>query len=703
MELNNKDKRRILAFLYRVLIVVFVVTPIVWMLPREKKFNYSFELGNPWRHGLLTAEYDFPIYKEKNRLMHEQDSVLKLFRPYYILDENIATTSIREFGDSCRKVYNSIFPSSSYKSFLSARLQDVYEQGILTVSEYDRLRSDSISSIYIIRGNVATEKKLRDVLTEKRAYSDIVLSDARGYSSNVMRRCNLNKFIVPNLVYDSVRSNLAREELLMRISAATGSVMKGQKIIDRGEIVNTETYNILKSLELESIKRRDTNSKMDVMVLGQVVYVLVLILCFFMYLDIFKPMYLRRRRHALLIFGLLVLSSMITSFFVKNYSAEYVYALPYTIVPIVIGIFFDTRTAVIINMVNTLICSMSLSSPSMFIALQFVGGLVGVYSLRELSQRSQLFKTAFLVFVAYSVTYLAIELISEASFDKVNYHRYIYFTANSVILLFTYPLLFLLEKIFGFTSNVTLVELSNINNKILREMSEIAPGTFQHSMQMANLAAAAAMKIGANAQLVRTGALYHDIGKMKNPAFFTENQTGVNPHEHLSYEESAQIVINHVYDGLKLADKYNLPDSVRRFIFTHHGCGKTKYFYISYKNEHPDEKIDESVFTYPGPNPGTKEEAILMMADSVEAASRSLKEYTEQTIGELVDKIVDSQLNEGYFKKCPITFLDIDDVKSVFKEKLRIMYHTRISYPELKTQQRQEPNKVIRRRNRFFK
>ena len=258
------------------------------------------------------------------------------------------------------------------------------------------------------------------------------------------------------------------------------------------------------------------------------------------------------------------------------------------------------------------------------------------------------------------------------------------FIINGLLLLFTYPLLFILEKTFGFTSNVTLVELSNINNKLMRQMSEVAPGTFQHSLQLANLTAAAANRIDANSQLVRTGAMYHDIGKMLNPAFFTENQSGVNPHDQLDFRQSAQIVISHVTDGLKLADKYNLPQVIKDFISTHHGKGLTKYFYISYQNAHPGEEVDKEMFRYPGPNPFTKEQAILMMADSVEAASRSLPQYTEESISALVEKIIDSQVQEGYFKECPITFKDIATVKAVFKEKLKTMYHTRISYPELK-------------------
>ena len=310
--------------------------------------------------------------------------------------------------------------------------------------------------------------------------------------------------------------------------------------------------------------------------------------------------------------------------------------------------------------------------------------MASIYSLRELSQRSQLLRSALIVVITYTILYFALDLIHVNNIAQLNTYMYVNFIINGILLLFTYPLLFILEKTFGFTSNVTLVELSNINNKLMREMSEVAPGTFQHSLQLANLTAAAANRIGANSQLVRTGAMYHDIGKMLNPAFFTENQTGVNPHDQLNYKQSAQIVINPVTDGMKLAEKNDLPQVIKDFICTHHGQGLTKYFYISYQNEHPDEEVDKEAFQYPGPNPFTKEQAILMMADSVEAASRSLKEYTEESISGLVDKIIDSQVQEGYFKECPITFKDIATVKSVFKEKLKTMYHTRISYPELK-------------------
>lgn len=403
-----------------------------------------------------------------------------------------------------------------------------------------------------------------------------------------------------------------------------------------------------------------------------------------LYLELFKKGLYERKRSLTLLFLLVCIYCIATSVFSAFGNA--IYIIPYAMMPIIIRIFLDSRTAYVAYANTILICSIIVSSPLEFIILQMVAGMIAIYSLRELSQRSQLIKSAVILTLAYAITFFSYEMIVESDFSKFNTQMYSYFAINGILLLFTYPFLFLLEKLFGFTSNVTLVELSNINNPLLRELSEVAPGTFQHSMQMANLASAAAIRIGANSQLVRTGALYHDIGKMKNPAFFTENQSGgFNPHSKLSYEQSAKIVISHIFDGMKLAEKHNLPTAVKDFIITHHGKGKTKYFYISWMNEHKGETPDDSKFSYPGPNPFSRETAILMMADAVEAASRSLPEYTEQTISNLVEKIIDTQVNEGYFKHCPITFQNIEDIKEVFKEKLKIIYHTRISYPELKS------------------
>ena len=316
--------------------------------------------------------------------------------------------------------------------------------------------------------------------------------------------------------------------------------------------------------------------------------------------------------------------------------------------------------------------------------MQLVAGLVAIYSLRELSQRAQLFKTALLVTIASCVVYLALQLMQDNIVADLESTMYKYFMVNGVLLLFAYPLMLVVEKTFGFISNVTLIELSNTSKDLLKRLSETAPGTFQHSLMVGNLAAEIANKIDAKAQLVRTGAMYHDIGKMVNPACFTENQFGDNILDNMPRIEAAQVVISHVTEGLKLADKYNLPGVIKDFINTHHGTGKAKYFYVSYKNENPDNPVDDSLFTYPGTDPFTREQAILMMADTVEAASRSLKAYTEETISKLVNHLIDQQVEEGFFRYCPITFHDIAVAKQVLTERLMSIYHTRTVYPELK-------------------
>ena len=361
-----------------------------------------------------------------------------------------------------------------------------------------------------------------------------------------------------------------------------------------------------------------------------------------------------------------------------------VYILPLTTSAIFVRMFMDSRTAFTTQCAIVLICAAAVKYQYEFIIMQLVAGMVAVYSLRELTQRSQVFKTAIYVGISYSVVYFALQLMQNNSIDKLDTDMYYHFAVSAVLLLLAYPLMYIIEKLFGLTSNVTLFELSNTNRGILRTLSEVAPGTFQHSITVANLAAEIANKIGANGLLVRTGALYHDIGKMTNPAYFTENQVGPNPHDNLSPKESARIIISHVTEGVKLAEQNNLPAFIKGFILTHHGTGTASYFYIKYKNEHPDEEVDAEPFTYPGPDPTTREQAILMMADSVEAASRSLKEYTEESITELTNKIVDGQLSRGAFLDCPITFRDVMQAKQVLIEKLKAIYHTRISYPEEK-------------------
>ena len=681
--INSQRRFSYKDLLYKCLIFVVTVSIISYFMPKEGKFNYDFELDTPWKYGLLQASFDFPIHKSEQQIQKEQDSLLVLYQPYFDVDKNVEKNMLLKLREDYNQHLKHSLPSSDYIRHIERTLKHIYEKGVLSVQDAQLLSEDSIQTILLVDKNVATSQPVDRLYTVKGAYEHLLNADTLHYNKRILQACNLNNYLTSNINYDLEKSEASLQELLSTVSPAKGVVQNGQKIVDRGEIIDQQTYDILNSLRHAWEKRSDTVQEIHLTFIGQTLLVSVLILCFMIFLELFRKEYYQRKRSVLLLFALIVFFPVILSIMVEE-NLSNVYVVPLAMIPIIIGIFLDSRTAFMAHTTIILICSIFLRYPHQFIILQMAAGMTAIYSLRELSQRSQLLRTALIVVISYAILYFAFELIQEDDLTKLNTRMYIYFVINGILLLFVYPLLFILEKTFGFTSNVTLVELSNINNKLLRQMSEVVPGTFQHSLQMANLAAEAANKIGANSQLVRTGALYHDIGKMVNPAFFTENQTNVNPHKNLSYEQSAQVIINHITDGIKLAEKHQLPKVIKDFIRTHHGKGMAKYFYISYKNDHPDEEIDIEKFSYPGPNPFTKEQAILMMADAVEAASRSLSEYTEESIGTLIEKIIDGQVSEGYFKECPITFKDIATVKALFKEKLKTVYHTRITYPELK-------------------
>ena len=637
--------------LYKVLIFIATVAVIVYFMPRDGKFYYQFDTGKPWKYGQLIATFDFPIYKDAEVVQHEQDSMLRQFQPFFNIDRKAEADARGRLQADYQKTLKEVLPAR-YFHYVQKMLEEIYAAGILPTEALDSLQQDSTAAVMVVDHKLASQRETTELYSVKTAYQHILKADTLHYRPEVLRACPLNDYLTPNLQYDKARSDAARQELLDNYSWANGIVLTGQKIVDRGEIISPKTYNILESLRKESIKRNESTGQKRLMLVGQILYVCIFMLCFMLYLDLFRKEYYDHKGGMSLLFAGITLYCAVTGLMMSQNFLN-VYMLPYAMLPIIIRVFLDSRTAFLTLVITVLICSVSLRYPHEFILLQCAAGLTAIFSLRELSQRSQLFQTAGVVTLTYAATFFAFELITENDLSKLNGSMYIYFVINGILLLFTYPLLFLVEKTFGFTSNVTLVELSNINTPLLRRMSETVPGTFQHSMQVANLAAAAANAIGANSQLVRTGALYHDIGKMEHPVFFTENQSGgVNPHKSLSYEQSAQVVISHVTDGIKLADKYNLPKVIKEFITTHHGKGVTKYFYISWKNEHPGEETDPAVFTYPGPNPFTKEQAILMMADAVEAASRSLPEYTEESIGKLVEKIIDGQLADGFFKNC---------------------------------------------------
>lgn len=679
---NEKKNLNARDIFYRICVGIAAILLVVYFMPREGRSAYQFDLGRPWRYSQLIATFDFPIYKSDELIKKEQDSVMHLFEPYFEINQSVEEEQVAKFRKDFAQMEKSGIPYY-YKGYIEQKLRTLYQNGIVQPDDYNRLVDDSITAIRIFTANQSVIRPTKDIYSHKSAYKFFFeTDDTARYDRLKLQKCNLDRYIVSNLLFDQKKSEEQKKDLLSSISYASGMVMSGQKIIDRGDIVTQETYNILASYLKESKQRIDSTKQEAYLLVGQILCVALIFLCMMLYFSLFRKDYLEKGKSVLLLLTMLVIFPVLSSILVDQ-NLFSVYIIPFTMAPIFIRVFMDSRTAFVMHTVIILLCAVSLKYPYEFVATQLVAGMVAIYSLRELSQRSQLLRTALIVTVTSLVFYFSLALMHEKEIDNLEYNIYIYLIINGVLLLFAYPLMFLIEKLFGFTSNVTLVELSNINNDLMRRMSEVAPGTFQHSMQVANLATEVANKIDAKAQLVRTGAMYHDIGKICNPAYFTENQSGVNPHDQLSLIESARIIISHIPDGLKMADKYNLPEVIKGFIATHHGRGKTKYFYISYKNKYPDEEVDENLFTYPGPNPQTKEQAILMMADAVEASSRSLKDYTEESISNLVEMIIDAQIADGAFKNCPITFQDITTAKEVFKEKLKTIYHTRISYPEL--------------------
>ena len=668
-------------FLIRVGLIIVTVGLIVWSLPSDTNNTFKVEKGKPWNYADLRAPFDFPILKTEKAVKEERDSLLKQYEPYFNLNKTVEATQIRQFA----KDYNQGIPgiSNDYISIIANRLHDIYHKGVMSTTDYALVNKDTTRMIRIVSGKTAVSERISKVYSTVSAYEQLFLDPELDSHREILQKCNLNDYISPNLSYDKERSEASLSDLNNSIPLASGLCQRGQKIIDRGDIVDNNTYNILTSYQKE-LERRDKNDQqISVTIMGQILYVTILVICLMIYLTLFRNDYFEKIRSIAMLFTLVILFSVISSVMVSN-NVLHVYIIPFAMVPIFIRVFMDSRTAFMTHVIIILICASALVRPLEFVAVETVAGLVAIFALRELSSRSQLFWTAVLVTLSASLTNLALDWIQNDNISKINYSEYNYLLVNGLFLFCSYPLLYIIEKASGFTSNITLIELSDMNKELLRKMSEVAPGTFQHSIQVGNLAAEIANKIGGKSQLVRTGAYYHDIGKILNPIYFTENQSGVNPHESMTFVDSAQMIISHVTEGLKLAEKYNLPDSIRGFIATHHGIGKAKYFYVKQKNAFPDEAVDDLLFTYPGPNPFTKEQAILMMADSVEAASRSLPDYTEKSIRELVNRLIDTQVEEGYFKECPITFRDIAYAKTVLIEKLKTIYHTRISYPELK-------------------
>lgn len=669
----------------RTAFVLLTTILIVWFLPRNEGRKFDYEVGEPWHYGTIIAKYDFPVYKTEEALARERDSLLRQFQPYYDYNSRVEPEEIAKLRHDLAG--NKAKLPAGYEEIIIDRLHRYYQAGIMETPAYNSIHHDTTSQVRIVFGKDAESMPINYIYSTMSAYEQLLSDEHLVQERNLLQRLNLNNYIVPNLIYDKVRTESSRNDLLSGISPASGIVMAGQRIIGQGELVNEYSFRVLNSMQKEMQRRSASQTQLTYNLIGNTVYVFILVLLFTMYLGLFRRDYFEKLRNIAMLYVLIAIFPVLVSLMIEHtYFNFSVYILPFAFVPIFTRVFMDSRTAFITHITMVLICACALRYQFDFIIIQTVAGLVAIYSLREMSSRAQVFHTALWVFIVTCVTYLTLKLMESSEEFEFESSMYYHFLINGVLLLLAYPLMFLVEKTFDFVSVITLIELSDTNKGLLRKLSEEAPGTFQHSITVGNLASEIANKIGAKSTLVRTGALYHDIGKILTPAFFTENQQGgINPHDSLTYKESAQIIIAHVNNGVKLAEENNLPVVIRDFILTHHGHGLVKYFYIKYQNEHPDEIVDKGPFTYPGPNPSTREQAILMMADTCEAASHSLPDYTEESISDLVNKLIDQQVADGFFKECRITFYDIAIAKQVLIERLKAIYHTRIQYPAAKS------------------
>ena len=674
----NKKSFVIPRYIYFIIVGLLVL----FFFPREGKFSYSFTEGRPWQYGLLIAPFDFPIYKTDTEVKKEQDSIQAQSFPYFRMNEEIARRQIQQFNENFNR-YSLMPQASEYKKYIDEMLTKIYNTGIISANDYQNFQDNHYSHLMILRDNLAEPFAVKDFFTIRTAYSFLSDNCPIYLKAEELRKLIPDNYLRENMEYDEAMTEKVKQELLRKLSPSNGMVQAGEKIVDRGEIIDATVYNILRSLKLNYDRQAGTVNRQVGLWVGTGIIIGGLIACYFFYFYYFRKKIYEKRKDIVFSLFMVTLFTLLTEICVA-YNLFSIYIIPYAIIPIVVRTFFDSRTAQTTHIVTILICSLLTPLSFEFIFMQLVVCWVALYVLKDLSKRSELIKCALWIFGAYIIVYLGILLFQEGNFSKINERMLVYFGINFLFVLFTYPFIYVLEKIFGYISNVTLVELSDINTPILRQLAESCPGTFQHSLQVSMLGVAAATKVDANPQLIRTGALYHDLGKMKNPNFFIENKIeGHNPHEDLSLVQSARIITDHVTEGVKMAGKYNLPQSIVKFMRTHHGKGRAKYFYNSFRNRFPDAEIDEDAFTYAGDNPDTKETAILMMADSIEAASRSLKDYTEEAIRLLVNRIIDTQISEGLLNEAPLTFKHITDIKNIFVERLLSVYHSRIVYPEL--------------------
>ena len=668
--MKNKTQNNV----YLTLIFIVATAIVVYFMPRDSQHKYSYEENRPWSYSLLTAPFDITVYRDSATVKHMTDSVEATMVPIFRRDnaQRSRVVSAIEANDSL---------AAGIKARLVSAVDRVYRKGIVSQATAMEIARGDLPEVKFNENNVNVSHTTSGYLSQRDAYAFIDSLFRSPDDHRAFQKAALASMLLPNIVEDREATRLYHETLIQPIVSGIGVIQKGERIISQGDIVTPQLYQVLKTYEatLDKQTHNDRSRRVNTL-LGQTMMVALAFTLIFGFLAFYYPERLRQPKRVLPVMLLTVVFFVFPAIVAHMFRSG-IYTVPLAILPVILTVFYDSRTSFFVYVIEIALCSVVASFPLEFMFVELIAGTAVIFSLKELSRRSELLRSAAVAFVGYVLAYVGFELMTAGSLSALSWRLIGYFGINAVLISFAYILIFIIEKLFGMVSVVTLVELSDINNRILRELSQECPGTFQHSMAVSNLATEAAHRIGANVQLVRAGALYHDIGKIDNPAFFTENQHGANPHDALTPLQSAGIIIRHVTDGLKRADKGKLPSVIRDFISQHHGRGKAKYFYTMYCRENPDGEADAEAFTYPGPNPQTREASLLMMADSVEAASRSMTDYSQEAIKILVDRLIDTQVAEGLHNDSPLSFRDIRDIKECFISRLRSMYHARVSYP----------------------
>lgn len=666
-----KNKKRLTS---NIIITAIAALIIVWFYPHPETSRYNYEEGKPWNYAQLIAPFDIPVHPDSLTLQKARDTLDAHFVPIYEFNQLKSDSIVRLLPPS---------PGTSAASHLGQALRRIYADGVVDSYTHSLISEGKLPKVRILEKNVLSEMSTSDFMSPKEVYSKLEQQFRESPEDyQYLTAINLSELLEPNYTLNETESKRHYEYDYLTLTVDRGLILQGQSIIDKGAIVTAQDYTNLKTYETMLAQRNTENAGNNFLLwLGQFVYVIMLLAGLFSYFHFFVPDIYNRRS------AMVFIMTLVTLFFLLATGLNYftqggIYILPLMIVPLLTLVFFDERSAIMTSLVTTLICAGITTFALEFIYLQFCATMAVVYSLRDLSRRGQLFRTSVIVMVVYFVAYVSLELLMNGSLEGFSMRMVVFLIINSALTSMSYVLMFVVERVFGFVSTVTLIELADINNPLLMRLSDECPGTFQHSMAVSNLAADAGAKIGANVKLIRAGALYHDIGKLNNPAFFTENQHDINPHDTLPPERSAQIIIRHVTDGLKMAEKAGLPESIRDFIREHHGRGMAKYFYYNAcKAASEGTTIDPATYTYPGPNPQSIELSVLMMADAVEAASRSLTDHSTQALTDLVNRIIDGQIKDGLHNESPISFRDIDIIKKAFIKRLMTMYHSRVAYP----------------------